>query len=152
LRLPIVEHCKYAASIVQITLHATKKEPNFHFSLKQPCLVRFSRYSHAPTRQLGVIALEVALVQCHRVGVISSQSPRPATAIQHLVTAELCMGDIVNLRMARKQAKRHAAEKKAASNRLAHGRPRIDRAAEQSRREQARKSLDGHRIETGDGP
>jgi len=51
------------------------------------------------------------------------------------------MGDIVNLRMARKRA-----------NRLAHGRPKIDRAAEQSRREQARKSLDQHRIETGDGP
>jgi hypothetical protein len=99
-----------------------------------------------------VIALEVALVQCHRVGVISSQSPWPATANLHLVTAELCMGDIVNLRMARKRAKRHAAENEAASSRLVHGRPRIDRAAEQSRREQARKSLDRHRIETGDGP
>jgi hypothetical protein len=99
-----------------------------------------------------VIALEVALVQCHRVGVISSQSPWPATANLHLVTAELCMGDIVNLRMARKQAKKHAAENKAAASRLAHGRPKIDRAAEQSRREQARKSLERHRIETGDGP
>jgi hypothetical protein len=99
-----------------------------------------------------VIALEVALVQCHRVGVIFSQSPWPATANQHLVTAELCMGDIVNLRMARKRAKRHAAETEAASNRLAHGRPKSDRAAEQSQREQARKSLDQHRIEMGDGP
>ncbi len=62
------------------------------------------------------------------------------------------MGDIVNLRLARKRAKRHAAENEAATNRLAHGRPKIDRAAEQSRREQACKSLDRHRIETGDGP
>ena len=62
------------------------------------------------------------------------------------------MGDIVNLRKARTQAKKHAVENKAAASRLAHGRPKIDRAAEQSRREQARKSLDRHRIETGDGP
>jgi hypothetical protein len=62
------------------------------------------------------------------------------------------MGDIVNLRMARKRAKRHAAENEATSSRLTHGRPKIDRAAEQSRRERARKSLDRHRIETGDGP
>ena len=40
------------------------------------------------------------------------------------------MGDIVNLRMARKRAKRHAAENEAATNRLVHGRPKIDRAAE----------------------
>ena len=59
------------------------------------------------------------------------------------------MGDIVNLRMARKQAKKHAAENKAAASRLAHGRPKIDRAAEQSRREQARNSLEQH--ESGDG-
>ena len=62
------------------------------------------------------------------------------------------MGDIVNLRMARKRAKRHAAENEAATNRLAPWAPQDDRAAEQSRREQARKSLDRHRIETGDGP
>ena len=62
------------------------------------------------------------------------------------------MGDIVNLRMARKRAKRHAAENEAAALRLAHGRPRIDHAAERSRRERARKSLDRHRIEMGDGP
>jgi hypothetical protein len=99
-----------------------------------------------------VIALEVALVQCHRVGVISSQSPWPETANQHLVTAELCMGDIVDLRMARKRAKRHAAENEAATKRFAHRRPKSDRTAEQSRREQARKSFDRHRIELGDGP
>lgn len=73
-------------------------------------------------------------------------------ANQHLVTAELCMGHIVNLRMARKRAKRHAAEQDAAANRLAHGRRKMDRAAEEFRHEQARKSLDQHRIETGDGP
>jgi Domain of unknown function (DUF4169) len=150
LRFSLVEYSKYAASILQITLRAGKKEPNFHLYLNQACLVRFSRYSHASTWQLDVIALEVALVQCHRVGVICSQSSRPQAANQHLVTAELCMSDIVNLRIARKRAKRRAAETEAASNRLAHGHPKIDRAVEQSRREKARRSLDQHRIETGD--
>jgi hypothetical protein len=150
LRLPSIEYSKYASSILQITLRAGKQEPNFHLSLNQPCLVRFSRYSHASSWQLDVIALEVALVQCHRVGVICSQSPRPQPANQHLVTAELCMGDIVNIRMARKRAKRRAAEDEAASKRFAHGCPKIDRSAEQSRREHARKSLDQHRIEMGD--
>jgi Domain of unknown function (DUF4169) len=73
-----------------------------------------------------------------------------ATGHQHLVTAELCMGDIVNLRMARKRAKRRAAEDEAASKWFAHGCSRIDRSAERSRREHVRKSLDQHRIETGD--
>jgi len=61
------------------------------------------------------------------------------------------MGDIVNLRTARKRAERRAAEHEAASNRLVYGRSKIDRAAEQSRRNQAHNSLDRHRIETGDG-
>jgi predicted DNA-binding ribbon-helix-helix protein len=43
------------------------------------------------------------------------------------------MGDIVNLRTARKQAKRLEAEQKAAANRLAHGRSKAERALEQSR-------------------
>ncbi len=61
------------------------------------------------------------------------------------------MGDLVNLRTARKQAKRRQAEKKAASNRLVHGRSKAERAVEQSRNDIARRSLDRHRIETGDG-
>jgi hypothetical protein len=61
------------------------------------------------------------------------------------------MGDIVNLRTARKRAKRLEAEQNAASSRLAHGRSKAERALEQSRGDQARKSLAQHRIETGDG-
>ncbi len=61
------------------------------------------------------------------------------------------MGDIVNLRIARKQAKRRQADKKAASNRLGHGRSKAERALDQSRRDKAREGLDQHRIETGDG-
>ena len=61
------------------------------------------------------------------------------------------MGDLVNLRNARKQAKRRQAEAKAAAQRLAHGRSKPERILAQSRSDKARKSLDQHRIETGDG-
>jgi len=61
------------------------------------------------------------------------------------------MGDNVHLRMVHKRANRNAAEYAAAANRLAHGGCTTERAAEQSWRAQARKSLDQHRIESGDG-
>lgn len=61
------------------------------------------------------------------------------------------MGDLVNLRIARKQAKRRQAAARAASNRLGHGRSKAQRTIEQSRSIKARKELDQHRIETGDG-
>ncbi len=60
------------------------------------------------------------------------------------------MGDVVNLRTARKQAKRLKAGQKAATNRLAHGRTKADRTATQSRNDKAQRSLDLHRVETGD--
>jgi len=60
------------------------------------------------------------------------------------------MGDLVNLRTARKRAKRRQAEQAAASNRLAHGRSRAERTLEQSRTDKAQESLSQHRIETGD--
>jgi len=61
------------------------------------------------------------------------------------------MGDLVNLRTARKRAKRRQAEQEAASNRLVHGRSKAERALEQSRRDQARSNFDKHQIETGEG-
>jgi len=61
------------------------------------------------------------------------------------------MGNLVNLRTARKRAKRRQAEQEAASNRLAHGRPKAERTLAQSRNDKARRGLDQHRIETGDG-
>jgi hypothetical protein len=61
------------------------------------------------------------------------------------------MGDNIHLRMVHKRAKGNAAEYSAAAGRLADGDCITDRAAELSRRAQARKSLDQHRIESGDG-
>jgi hypothetical protein len=60
------------------------------------------------------------------------------------------MGDLINLRKARKQARRRRAEREAASNRLAHGRPKTERALEQSQSEKAERDLEAHRINGGD--
>jgi Domain of unknown function (DUF4169) len=60
------------------------------------------------------------------------------------------MGDLINLRRARKQATRRQAEQKAASNRLVHGRSKAERSVERSQREKAHGNLEQHRIEIGD--
>jgi hypothetical protein len=76
------------------------------------------------------------------------QSPDGQAA--DLVTAEPCMGDLVNLLTARKRAKRQQAKQKAASNRLLHGRSKAERTLQEARSEQARKGLEQHRIERTD--
>ena len=60
------------------------------------------------------------------------------------------MATIVNLRTARKQAKRRAAEQQASRNRLVHGRSKAERALERSQGEKARDDLDRHRIAKDD--
>ena len=60
------------------------------------------------------------------------------------------MADVVNLRLARKQAKRRQAEQEAAQRRLAHGRGKADKALQRSRSDKAERELDRHRLENGD--
>ena len=60
------------------------------------------------------------------------------------------MGELLNLRIARKRAKRRQAEQSAAANRLTHGRSKSERALTQAKSDKARDSLDRHRIESGD--
>ncbi len=60
------------------------------------------------------------------------------------------MGDLVNLRRARKQAERKLGELNAAANRLAHGRTKSEHALDQAKNDKARRDLDQRRIETGD--
>jgi Domain of unknown function (DUF4169) len=60
------------------------------------------------------------------------------------------MGDVVNLRTARKRAKRRNAEQTAAASRSAHGRTKTERTETRLRNDQGNRSLDRHRIETGD--
>ena len=60
------------------------------------------------------------------------------------------MGDLVNLRRARKQAERRLAEQKASAHRLLHGRSKAERELVTKRDAKVRRDLDRHRIETGD--
>ena len=60
------------------------------------------------------------------------------------------MAEVVNLRMARKRAARDKAAADAAANRLAHGASKSERAQSKADEEKSRRTLDQHRIETGD--
>jgi hypothetical protein len=62
------------------------------------------------------------------------------------------MGPVVNLRSARKQAKRRQAEQDASQNRLVHGQPKSAKALARAQREQAQKAIEQHRIERKDAP
>ena len=61
------------------------------------------------------------------------------------------MGDVVNLRTLRKRAERKQKAEIAGQHRVQHGTPKAERLLMQKRAEQARRTLDDHRIETGDG-
>jgi Domain of unknown function (DUF4169) len=61
------------------------------------------------------------------------------------------MGELVNLRGERKRQKRRQAEQVAAGNRLSYGRTKAERTKTRLVSDKARRSLDQHRVETGDG-
>jgi len=61
------------------------------------------------------------------------------------------MAEVINLRTARKRAKREQDAKRAEENRLAYGQPKAERRLEEARREKLQRHLDAHRIEPGDG-
>ena len=60
------------------------------------------------------------------------------------------MGEIVNLHKARKRAARARAAKRAAENRITHGRSKAQRELETARAERTRRLLDTHKIDRGD--
>lgn len=60
------------------------------------------------------------------------------------------MGEIVNLRLARKAAARKAKEAEAAANRLAHGRTRAERETTRAEAEHSARLLDGARRDGHD--
>ena len=60
------------------------------------------------------------------------------------------MADVVNLRLARKQAKRRQAEQDAAVRRLEHGRSKAEKNLERARSEKVEHELDRHRLDSGD--
>ena len=62
------------------------------------------------------------------------------------------MGEIVNLRKARKRAARQREDKRAAANRVKHGRTKAERTLQAARSEKQRRLIDAHEIEPGDAP
>ncbi len=60
------------------------------------------------------------------------------------------MGEIVNLRRARKRQANEAAEREAAANRLAHGLGKDERRRLRAESEAQTKRLDGHRLQASD--
>ena len=60
------------------------------------------------------------------------------------------MGEIVNLRKVRKQARKQQEADRAAANRLRFGRPKAERDGQANRTAKLNRLLDGHRIDSGD--
>ncbi|MFN3657112.1 MAG: DUF4169 family protein [Pseudolabrys sp.] len=60
------------------------------------------------------------------------------------------MAEVINLRNARKRAKREQDDRTAEANRLAHGVPTHVRLTEARKREKADHDLERHRIDRGD--
>jgi hypothetical protein len=63
---------------------------------------------------------------------------------------EFWMGDVIKLRAARKQANRLRDEKRAAANRLLHGRSKAGRNLDAARETKTSRDLDKNRVDTGD--
>lgn len=60
------------------------------------------------------------------------------------------MGEVINLRLARKAAARAAKEAEGAANRARHGRTRTERAATKTETDRSARLLEGARIEGSD--
>jgi hypothetical protein len=60
------------------------------------------------------------------------------------------MGDIINLRTARRRAARRKAEQSAEEKRLVHGRTKSERTLTAARDKKAQRKLDQHRIGNGE--
>ena len=60
------------------------------------------------------------------------------------------MGDVVNLRRARKRRDREREAAAAAENRILHGLTRAERRTIEAEREAGERRLDGHRLEPDD--
>ena len=61
------------------------------------------------------------------------------------------MGNVINLRTARKRAARTRDVERAVEQRAAHGQSKAERLQIKARGAKARRDLDQHRIQKGDG-
>ncbi|MCW2315397.1 hypothetical protein M2322_000931 [Rhodoblastus acidophilus] len=62
------------------------------------------------------------------------------------------MGEVVNLRLARKRRERDERESEADSNRIKHGLSKAEKTLASARRDQDVRKLDGHRLESDSTP
>ena len=62
------------------------------------------------------------------------------------------MGEVINLRRARKDRDKRVREEKADANRIAFGRLKIERELSEAEARQEHARLDAHRLEHGDAP
>ena len=69
-----------------------------------------------------------------------------ATGPTQTKTTSEDMGEVVNIRTARKKAAKRRAEVRAAENRLTYGRSKAERARGEAHAEKARRDLEGHRL------
>ncbi len=60
------------------------------------------------------------------------------------------MGEVVNLRVARKRKRRELSAGKATEQRAIHGISKSERSLEEAREERAKLNLEQHRLDTGD--
>ena len=62
------------------------------------------------------------------------------------------MGEVINLRRARKDRDKRVREEKAEANRIAFGRQKIERELSEAEARLERARFDAHRLEGGDAP
>src|SRR5262249_7587216 len=86
----------------------------------------------------------------HAMGVFGPEATGEGPASPPERLTEGRMGDIVNLRRARKQAERQLAERTASANRLRHGRSQAERELQTKRDAKARPDPDRHPTQTED--
>jgi ribosomal protein S2 len=60
------------------------------------------------------------------------------------------MGDVINLRKVRKQAKKREDAERAAANRIVHGRTKAERDLQARNADRLDRHLEGHKIDSGD--
>lgn len=60
------------------------------------------------------------------------------------------MGEVINLRTARKRADRRKDEERASANRIAHGLTKAERKLDKARKAKAAREIEGHRLDKRD--
>ena len=97
---------------------------------------------------------ETELIRCRSNGVNTRQKGWVVrTPLGHSIRSnnEFEMGEVVNLRIARKRAAREQSDAHAAEKRLQHGRSKEQRSLAKTQRAKAQRDLDQHRINRGEG-